>query len=145
MEQILAGVQTYRNPRLVNILSKLHYIENFGTGIPRILKAYERTDKKPIFDPSENFFILKLPNMNYSDPIIDPIIDPITDALSDFDLLVMRTIKNNQGLNVPKLLEIIVEEDSNATIDKIKNSLKRHLEKYCEFRGSRSSGGYYIK
>ena len=145
MEQILAGVQTYRNPRLVNILSKLHYIENFGTGIPRILKAYERTDKKPIFDPSENFFILKLPNMNYSDPIIDPIIDPITDALSDFDLLVMRTIKNNQGLNVPKLLEIIVEEDSNATIDKIKNSLKRHLEKYCKFRESRSSAGYYIK
>lgn len=137
MEQILAGVQTYRNPRLVNILSKLHYIENFGTGIPRILKAYEGTDKKPIFDPSENFFILKLPNMNYS--------DPITDALSDFDLLVMRTIKNHQGLNVPKLLEIIVEEDSNATIDRIKNSLKRHLEKYCEFRGSRSSGGYYIK
>lgn len=75
--------------------------------------------------------------MNYS--------DPITDALNDFDLLVMRTIKNHQGLNVPKLLEIIKEEDSNATIDKIKNSLKRHLEKYCEFRGSRSTGGYYIK
>lgn len=127
----------------------MHYIENFGTGIPRILEAYEETDKKPIFDPSENFFILKLPNMNYldpiADPIVDPIADPISDALTDFDLLLLRTIKNQQGLNVPKLLEIIVKEDNNATIDKIKNSLKRHLEKYCEFRGSRNTGGYYIK
>jgi hypothetical protein len=93
--------------------------------------------------PSDVYYESKL--CNCYDPISDPITDPITDVLSDFDLLVMRTIKNHQGLNVPKLLEIIVEEDSNATIDKIKNSLKRHLEKYCEFRGSRSSGGYYIK
>ena len=27
LEQIFDGVQTYRNPGLVNILSKLHYIE----------------------------------------------------------------------------------------------------------------------
>lgn len=71
--------------------------------------------------------------------------DPINESLTDFDLLVIRTIKDNQGLNVPKLLEIIIKEDSNATIDKIKNSIKRHLDKYCEFRGSRSNGGYYIK
>ena len=39
LEQILDGIQTYRNPRLVNILNKLHYIENFVTGIPSNLRS----------------------------------------------------------------------------------------------------------
>ena len=72
LEQIFDGVQTYRNPGLVNILSKLQYIENFGTGIPRILHAYENSVRQPEFLPSESFFILKMPNMNF-DPINDPI------------------------------------------------------------------------
>ena len=55
LEQIFDGVQTYRNPGLVNILSKLHYIENFGTGIPRILEAYENSTKKQIFQLVKTF------------------------------------------------------------------------------------------
>ena len=37
-------------------MSKLHYIENFGTGIPRILEAYESSKRKVDFSVSENFF-----------------------------------------------------------------------------------------
>ena len=47
LEQIIDGVQTYKNPGLVNFLSKLQYIENFGTGIPRILHAYENSVRQP--------------------------------------------------------------------------------------------------
>ena len=54
-EQIFDGVQTYRNPGLVNILSKLQYIENFGAGIPRILYTYENAVRQPEFLPSESF------------------------------------------------------------------------------------------
>ena len=57
MDDIMNGVQTYRNPRLVNVFDKLHLIENFGTGIPRILQSYEAYDVKPEFKASENFFI----------------------------------------------------------------------------------------
>ncbi len=145
LEQILDGVQTYRNPGLVNILNKLHYIENFGTGIPRILGAYINSDKRPEFNPSENFFILKLPNINYKDPIADPISDPIADPLNDLDLAILKIIDRNPGLNVPKILQILSNNYENITIDKIKNSLKRHLVEYCEFRGPRNTGGYYIK
>lgn len=67
------GVQTYRNPGLVNILNKLHYIENFGTGIPRIIEAYANSNKKPVFDPSDNFFILTLLNLNYIDQVNDQV------------------------------------------------------------------------
>ena len=79
MDDIMNGVQTYRNPRLVNVFDKLHLIENFGTGIPRTLQSYEAYDVKPEFKASENFFIVTLPNVNYY--LIDPISDPINDPL----------------------------------------------------------------
>ena len=66
MDDIMNGIQTYRNPRLVNVFDKLHLIENFGTGIPRTLQSYEAHDVKPEFKASENFFIVTLPNVNYS-------------------------------------------------------------------------------
>ena len=146
LEEIMDGIQTYRNPGLVRILSKLNYVENFGTGIPRILNAYEKDEKQPIFDPTENFFKLTLPNLIFNaDPILDPIDDPILDPLTDFELALLKIIKETSGLNAPKLLEKIRTQYSGATIDKVKNALKRHLAKYCEFLGPRSNGGYYLK
>ena len=78
------------------------------------------------------------------DPINEPIRDPINVSLSNFDLLVIRTIKDNPGLNTRQILNKIITIDPAATIDRIKNSLKRNLSYLCEFRGSRNSGGYYI-
>ena len=150
LEDIMSGIQTYRNPGLVNILNKLKLIENFGTGIPRMTNSYSNYSEKPIFKPSDNFFILTLPNINQMhDPLHDPLGDPLHDSLSanlkDFDLLVLKSIHQNPGFNSKKLLKIIALEDSTATIDKIKNSIKRHLKGLCEFRGDRSAGGYYLK
>lgn len=72
-------------------------------------------------------------------------VDPITDPLTDFELALLKIIKERPGLNVPKLLAVIIDQYADATIDKIKNSLKRHLPKYCEFIGSRNGCGYYLK
>ncbi|MBE6152593.1 MAG: hypothetical protein E7165_04710 [Firmicutes bacterium] len=47
MEDIMNDVQTYRNPKLVHILDKLNFIENYGTGIPRTMLAYNNSTKKP--------------------------------------------------------------------------------------------------
>ena len=158
LKQIMDGVQTYRNPGLVNILNKLHYIENFGTGIPRIIEAYANSNEKPVFDPSDNFFILTLPNLNYSDPINDPTNDPINnptndrvkddvikdDKLGDVEIALLRIISLNPGLNTKKLLEKMKQYYSNITIDIIKNSIKRKLVKYVKFKGALKTGGYYI-
>lgn len=94
--------------------------------------------------------MLTLPNLNYlsdpiGDPINDPLSDPIATKLTDFELILLSTIKENPGCNATKLLEIIKKKDDKATIDKIKNSLKRNLVNLCEFRGPRNSGGYYLK
>lgn len=146
LEDIMNGIQTYRNPGLVNILNKLGYIENFGSGIPRIVNAYSRSASKPEFKPTENFFTLILPNMNaIIDSIDDPIDDPINKPLSDFDLAVIRSIRDNPGFNAKQLLSVMLPVEPTTTLDRIKNSIKRNLNDLCEFRGSRNSGGYYIK
>lgn len=143
LEQILDGVQTYRNHDLVNILSKLKYIENFSTGIQRILEAYKDSEKKSEFFPSENFFIIRLPNLNFHDQINDSLKFK-NDKLNDVDVSILRAISLYPGSNAKQLLELLTKQYSNITIDIIRNSLKRKLGDYVEFNGSRKIGGYYI-
>ena len=121
-------------------MSKLHYIENFGTGIPRILEAYENSTKKVDFSVSDNFFIIKLPNLNYRDPVNDPVNDSekiiVNNALNDVDLSILRMIQLNPGLNAKQISEKLHLQYSRITLDVVKNSLKRKLFQYVEFRGS---------
>ena len=147
LKQIMDGVQTYRNPGLVNILNKLHYIENFGTGIPRIMEAYANSNKKPVFDPSGNFFILTLPNLNYIDAINDQVKVGLIkdDKLGDVEIALLRIISLNPGLNAVKLLNKAKQNYSDVTIDTIRNVIKRKLVDYIEFKGAPKTGGYYIK
>ena len=86
LDDLMDGIQTYRNPRLVSIFDKLVLIENFGTGIPRALEAYAPFGEKPEFKPSENFFIVHLPNLNNparKQPADASSHDRITDRITD--------------------------------------------------------------
>lgn len=150
MEDIMNGVQTYRNPKLVHILDKLNMIENYGTGIPRILNAYNISSKKPVFSSTENFFTVRLPNLNYnSDQINDRINDQINDQIkgdiSDFGLKVLKLIKEFPGIKVPEIVVRLQESNMIVNADKVRNELKRNLNKYVEYKGSNKTGGYYLK
>ena len=67
MEESMKGTQIYRNHKLVNIFDKLRLIENFGIGILRTFYAYKDEKRRPIFEATENFFYVTLPNLNYLD------------------------------------------------------------------------------
>lgn len=138
---MLKGVQTYRNERLVHLLDKLGLIENYGTGIPRTLNAYKDTGKEPEFYDSENFFIVYLPNLNYNDEINDEINDQIT----ELGLSIIRMVKSNPGIKADKIYEILSANDKGITLNMVRNSIRRELGKYIELRGSRKTGGYYLK
>lgn len=105
MEDIMNGVQTYRNPRLVLMFDKLGMIESFGTGIPRTIESYKNYDVKPEFKATENFFFVTLPNVNYISN--DSINDPITDPISHLGLEIMKALKLNSGISTIKLTELI--------------------------------------
>ena len=89
-------IRKHRRDTKDNTLNKLHYIENFGTGIPRILDEYKNSERKPDFEPCENSFILK----NYADPVTDPIYD----ELNDLELAIMIIISSVHFLSFYKLI-----------------------------------------
>lgn len=65
LNDIYNGVSESRNPNLAELFHRLNYVENYGTGIERILKEYSDNDKKPLIELSENVFKMVLPNRNY--------------------------------------------------------------------------------
>ena len=69
------------------------------------------------FSVSDNFFIIKLPNLNYGDPINDPINLIKDDVLNDIDLSILRTIQLNPDLNAKQTSENIVRKRKKYSID----------------------------
>ena len=147
LDDIMKGVQTYRNPKLVHLLDKLNLIENFGTGIPRTFKAYKNSGKEPVFESTERYFFVILPNLNYSeyDQINDQISDQINDRINDLGLLILQEIRKSPGIKVPGLVERLSAVMPDINADKVRNEIKRELKNHIELRGSRKTGGYYLR
>ena len=61
---VMMGLSVCRNPRLANVFYRLELIEAYGTGLRKIMNAYEGTGKKPIIEASDNAFKITLPNIN---------------------------------------------------------------------------------
>lgn len=64
LEDVLAGISICRNPDLANIFYRLHLIEAYGTGLGKIMKAYENVSEKPLITTTKNSFKIVLPNIN---------------------------------------------------------------------------------
>lgn len=62
---MLMGVSIARNEKLAQIFYRLNIIEAFGTGIPRIFAAYEKSAVKPEIPIVDGGFLIRLPNQNY--------------------------------------------------------------------------------
>lgn len=63
-EYLAGGPSVARNPILANVFFRLGYIERFGTGIPRIRRAYEHRPVPPRFVIREASIAVTLPTEN---------------------------------------------------------------------------------
>ncbi len=61
---LMLGVSVLRNSRLANVFYRLHLIEAFGTGIPKIMECYRGRQVQPIIEVSDNALKVTLPNTN---------------------------------------------------------------------------------
>lgn len=52
------------NQDLTNVFYRLHLIEAYGTGIGKIMKAYEGIAGKPTIETTKNAFKIILPNID---------------------------------------------------------------------------------
>lgn len=67
LDDVMIGISVCRNAKLANIFYRLELIEAYGTGIRKIMDAYEESGKKPQIITSDNAFKIILPNLNYQE------------------------------------------------------------------------------
>ena len=63
LDDIMLGLSACRNPQLANVFYRLKLIEAYGTGIKKIIRAYENSEKKPLIRKSNNAFKIVLPSL----------------------------------------------------------------------------------
>lgn len=105
LSDVYHGVSESRNPNFAEIFHRLDYVENYGTGVGRIMSEYNDFEIKPVIELSENVFKISLPNRNY---IEQKEIKINLNNMSQEDL-VIQYIKNNNKitrLEVEKILNI---------------------------------------
>ncbi len=61
---ILLGISIARNKKLADVFYRLHLIEAYGTGMPKIIEAYREFGLEPHIEISDNAFKITLPNTN---------------------------------------------------------------------------------
>ena len=64
LEDVMIGLSVCRNQNLANVFYRLRLIEAYGTGIRKILNAYEKSEAKPLIETTSNAFKITLPNIN---------------------------------------------------------------------------------
>lgn len=64
LEDVMVGISVCRNQNLANVFYRLHLIEAYGTGMGKIMKAYESMQVKPVIETTKNAFKIILPNIN---------------------------------------------------------------------------------
>ena len=79
-------VSMLRNPVIGNVFFRLHLIEQFGTGVQRIIASYKHCKRQPVFDISENFIKIILPVIIQDTIRMSPSAQRIYEALQDGEL-----------------------------------------------------------
>lgn len=126
LEVVLGGVQTFRNPALVNILYKLGFIENYGKGLLRIKEAYENEELKPEFKVIDRYFFLTLPNLNKDSYFfianeakneINEVKKAKNDTTKTLEEQVAELIKGNNSISKAEMA--LITKKSKSTIDRL--------------------------
>ena len=63
-DDIMLGFSICRNPKLAAVFYRLKLIEAYGTGMPKIMRAYQNCERKPKIEVTSNAFKITLPNCN---------------------------------------------------------------------------------
>lgn len=92
IDDIIAGVSQTRNKNLANIFYRLEYVENYGTGIGRMIDVYKEFNLKPEFITTDNSFKVILPNVNYKPKAHDTLIN----SLSQKEIIINYLKDNNK-------------------------------------------------
>ena len=94
LDDIMLGLSVCRNPKLANVFYRLELIEAYGTGMKKIMGAYENSNKKPVIETTDNAFKIILPNLNEDVGSL-----PVADAGSEAERQVLEFIQKNGSIS----------------------------------------------
>lgn len=115
VDDIMLGLSVCRNPKLAAVFYRLDLIEAYGTGIQKIMKAYQNCGRKPTVEVTNNAFRITLPNQN---------LETNTEALSGSEQLILTYLQNHAFITRPEVDALL--DVSQTTASRI---LRRMLRK----------------
>ena len=118
LEDVLAGLSVCRNPNLANVFYRLHLIEAYGTGLTKIMEAYEGTLEKPVISTTKNSFKIILPNINKKYETQTAIENTLSMPVSESDNNVQRVldyIREHGSITRPETEELLGISASTAS------------------------------
>lgn len=68
LRDVMMGISVCRNAKLANVFYRLELIEAYGTGMRKIMEAYEGSGLTPEIETTDNAFKIILPNRNTNKP-----------------------------------------------------------------------------
>lgn len=99
------GISVCRNEALADVFCHLQLIEAYGTGIRKIMKAYEGKVRKPVIETTRNAFKITLPNINSTSDEIYP------EEVKEKQLTYGLTIQERKVLEYTRKHEYIRKND----------------------------------
>ena len=111
----MLGLSVCRNPKLAAVFYRLDLIEAYGTGMQKIMKAYQDCNRKPTIEVTNNAFKITLPNQNLGAEKATP---------SGSELVILTYLQNHDFITRPDVDNLL--DVSQTTSSRI---LKRMLQK----------------
>lgn len=60
-------------------------------------------------------------------------------------LKILKSVYNNPGIKVLEILQNLTNDSDQVNENQVGNSIKRKIHEYIEYKGSKKTGGYFIK
>ena len=133
LNDVYNGVSESRNPNFAEIFHRLNYVENYGTGIGRIINEYQDSKLKPIIELSENVFKITLPNLNY-----------IESNKKEFDNMTQEEIITKYVKGKTKITRLEVEKLLNIGNTRSKQIINKLLEDNILIKKGTGKNTYYV-
>ena len=138
LEDIMAGISVCRNQDLANVFYRLHLIEAYGTGMGKIMNAYEGMAEKPIIETTRNTFKIILPNRNVRNDTTDISDAKAENMIDDREEQVLEYAQAHNSFTKNDVVDLLKVSPSTAT-RLIRGLIKRGLLK----RNGKARSTYY--
>lgn len=144
LEDIMAGISVCRNQELANVFYCLRLIEAYGTGMGKIMKAYENMTEKPVIETTRNTFKIILPNRNVKKDIIDISVSKadsdveMETRLDDREEQILEYVHNHESITKNDVVSLLKVSPSTAA-RLLRGLIKRDLLK----RNGKARSTYY--